>query len=1201
MVVQWSEWFGRRLPACLLAMALPFSLFFSGVPVAAEDKLAADLAIVAERLREYYLSVDFFGDGAIVEVCTVSRAGEYLASQQPDGSWADVDYYCTESAANGLPWSPYLALDRMQAMAVAYAKPGHPHYRDPAMLAGVEKALLHWKSIPGDPNTPGSEGPYSVNWWENSIGPQLRFGRIGLFLKDELSEEAKAVLTKKLQKEGDAGTGQNAFWFTQNALFRAIITDDPVQFQKVAALLNNKVAIQTGPDTQEAVQVDYSFHAHGELFMSNHYGMALFQDMSLWLYVLRGTSFAASPKTIQLMADYMLKGTRWTIRGNSLELALGYTPITDGAYAYHFYAEPIRRMMALDPANAAEYQILLDNITGKRKDNGLNGFHYMWTSAYASQMRPGYGVNVRMDSSTIKGPEWRATWPDTQYGNLLFWASAGAVTVVVDGDEYASVYPTFDWRHTPGTTAPFALATRYGHFIANDMAMGADSGDHGLTGFSYNKHDGMATTRGKIGYFFFDDEYVALGAGIYSNSKDPIHTTINQTKADAPVTSAGQVPLGTNGQAVTGRWAYNNKIGYVFFKDTQFQVSNLDHETLNLPTLWKGIYSQFSIDNLIPDGTYTTEDTFSLWIDHGVNPQGASYAYIVVPNTTAAETERYAQNIPITVLANNERVQAVRHETLKQTQINFYQPGAVLLDENTILIADAPCSVVMDQSGEVTRLSAGIPNNAANPYLTLTLKDSKGVTKTHFIFAPAPYTGQTITLTAGETGDCFASAGVAAHAFDGDSTTVVNLSAGGYVTRDFGSTVYVSRADIRWQGNGVGYRIEGSIDNHNWTVLYDTDTPNTTAALDASYRFVRFVPKAACAIQDIVFTSRTMDYELRTNLALNRPVTVSGTHSATSNLKEEAVDGNLKTRWAGNRSSNVWIYVDLGKVVDLDVVRIFWEAAYADDYTIDVSDDAANWTTAMTVTNSSGGTQQHVLPTGTKGRYLRIRSLKNHTQYGISIWELEVYSREDATTPDIMALQALYGTYHDMDLTGVDADTQRELTAALQGAETALVPPFDQAAVLAALNALQSAAAKVDLQLARMRLAELYDQAKSLTKGRYSDTAWHFFDTQRQAAAALLNNNNATALALNDQADILAAALQILEDDSQNDGPTKGDVNFDGAITATDARLTLQAAVNKITLTGDAAQAADVNRDGNITATDARLILQRAVNKIPEL
>ena len=58
-----------------------------------------------------------------------------------------------------------------------------------------------------------------------------------------------------------------------------------------------------------------------------------------------------------------------------------------------------------------------------------------------------------------------------------------------------------------------------------------------------------------------------------------------------------------------------------------------------------------------------------------------------------------------------------------------------------------------------------------------------------------------------------------------------------------------------------------------------------------------------------------------------------------------------------------------------------------------------------------------------------------------------------------------------------------------------------------------------------------------------------------------------------------------------------GDVDGDGAITSTDARLVLQYAVEKVSDKDLNTAIADMDEDGSITSTDARLILQYVVGK----
>ncbi len=61
--------------------------------------------------------------------------------------------------------------------------------------------------------------------------------------------------------------------------------------------------------------------------------------------------------------------------------------------------------------------------------------------------------------------------------------------------------------------------------------------------------------------------------------------------------------------------------------------------------------------------------------------------------------------------------------------------------------------------------------------------------------------------------------------------------------------------------------------------------------------------------------------------------------------------------------------------------------------------------------------------------------------------------------------------------------------------------------------------------------------------------------------------------------------------------PQKGDVDGNGTVDSTDARLALQAAVGKVTFNEKQKIAADQNGDGKVDSTDARKILQKAVKK----
>jgi hypothetical protein len=132
------------------------------------------------------------------------------------------------------------------------------------------------------------------------------------------------------------------------------------------------------------------------------------------------------------------------------------------------------------------------------------------------------------------------------------------------------------------------------------------------------------------------------------------------------------------------------------------------------------------------------------------------------------------------------------------------------------------------------------------------------------------------------------------------------------------------------------------------------------------------------------------------NLAMNQPVKASGQENSDLG-PENAVDGDSNTRWASSQADPSWIYVDLGSPVDMTRVIIYWEAAYATQYRLEVSDDTNTWTEIHTEYNGDGRTDD-IAVTGT-GRYIRVYGMQRYnTEWGYSIWELAVYG-EGAETP----------------------------------------------------------------------------------------------------------------------------------------------------------------------------------------------------------
>ena len=134
------------------------------------------------------------------------------------------------------------------------------------------------------------------------------------------------------------------------------------------------------------------------------------------------------------------------------------------------------------------------------------------------------------------------------------------------------------------------------------------------------------------------------------------------------------------------------------------------------------------------------------------------------------------------------------------------------------------------------------------------------------------------------------------------------------------------------------------------------------------------------------------------NVALRRPVTCSSIEGS-NYICSHAVDGDPATRWSSQFGDPQWISVDLGSQMNIERVILHWETAYGEAYRIQVSDDAIHWTDVYSTT-SGNGEVDNLAVSGT-GRYVRMQATRRGTEWGYSLWELEVFARPDSIYPPL--------------------------------------------------------------------------------------------------------------------------------------------------------------------------------------------------------
>jgi hyaluronate lyase len=210
---------------------------------------------------------------------------------------------------------------------------------------------------------------------------------------------------------------------------------------------------------------------------------------------------------------------------------------------------------------------------------------------------------------------------------------------------------------------------------------------------------------------------VCLGGGISSSDGYSVETIIENRNIGpngqtVPVVDGGQVlttPSSTP-TSFTPAWAWIPNIGgYVFpsggtvkgvREDRSGKWTDMDH---------RGVYDD--------DTTYTRRFV-TFWFDHGVNPAGASYAYIQLPAATQAQTAGMAASTDIAVVANTFDLQAVTRASTGTTMANIWpaEGGSV-----AGITTDKRASVVTGRSSGRLSVAISDPTQKVTGPVTVTL------------------------------------------------------------------------------------------------------------------------------------------------------------------------------------------------------------------------------------------------------------------------------------------------------------------------------------------------------------------------------------------------------------------------------------------------------------------------------------------------
>jgi beta-glucosidase len=224
-----------------------------------------------------------------------------------------------------------------------------------------------------------------------------------------------------------------------------------------------------------------------------------------------------------------------------------------------------------------------------------------------------------------------------------------------------------------------------------------------------------------------------------------------------------------------------------------------------------------------------------------------------------------------------------------------------------------------------------------------------------------------------------------------------------WIQVDLGASTAVCRVVLQWEAAyATAFAVQVSDNASTWSTIttVSNGTGGTqTLAVSGTGRYLRLNLTArgtgfGYSLWELgVFTSGgpTGTGNL---ISQFQPVTASSYEGG--NAPAAALDGRTTTRWSSQFTDPQWIAVDLGGVAAITRVVLNWEAAYATAYHVDVSNDAANWSTVYTTAAGHGGVE--TIPLSASGRYVRLYGTARATGYGYSLWEFQVFGTVDTST-----------------------------------------------------------------------------------------------------------------------------------------------------------------------------------------------------------
>ena len=480
-----------------------------------------------------------------------------LSKMNEDGSFNDINYSDLSRTAS-FPHGRHT--NDLAYIAKAYKNNASVYFKSQKVKDAITSGLKYW--IKND--------YVGENWHDNQITTPTNLMNVMLAIGDELPkdlvEKTQPMIGRaNMNASGARPSGDRiviAGILAKNLLFN----NNDKLFDSIINIIQGEMKFATG---ERGIQQDLSFHHRPDrVNNTDSYGYGKFANAyGEWSWYVADTKYKFSTEKINLLVDYYLDGIyKQMVYGVYEDVGVRNRDITNKRNGVERKGTlEIERLLISTDYRKKE----LEEIIKLRKSQAtpsLSFAKFFWQTEHFVFQRPNFYTSVRMFSTRNQNMEQPYNGP----GKTTHHRADGTNYLLLKGDEYHNIWAAYDWQKISGTTIMQKANLPGPNEIQKEGLTGfvgaVTDGLYGAVAFDFKSpHDLLEAQKS---WFFFDEEYVCLGAGIKPKKSLPVVTTINQSllKTEVSVFQDEIKSILPNGNRESNnvKWVYKDKVGYIF-------------------------------------------------------------------------------------------------------------------------------------------------------------------------------------------------------------------------------------------------------------------------------------------------------------------------------------------------------------------------------------------------------------------------------------------------------------------------------------------------------------------------------------------------------------------------------------------------------------------------------------------------------------